>query len=345
MKLTNLFLILFLCISCVEDTNQEVDIKSLETFEASFAIGEKKKLWGEKERKSGKTVKLNVYIMDSDAQSQMLVEDIAPEWSKYGNVDFIFSTDPESQEQFDIVLKIHFEANEVGKGGVSHVGIDSKTFSSKTEPSMELWFTPETSLEAKRRYILHEFGHALGLKHEHHHPDRTFEYNEDKVYADCEKDSWSRSDCNMFKIKKIKGKKYLFFDYDIESIMHYGIHKDALKDSEESIIGTTELSEIDKITIATLYPGRMNEADVKALAAEARLNEIQAKQREIQLASDLVALGKVKNCEISHITYNNKPAYSYKRIGVSWAKAGVTSIYTDKFKLVSEMMKDSRCAL
>ena len=68
----------------------------------------------------------------------------------------------------------------------SHVGTIAATID-ENEPTMWLDLAP-THYEAREksavRYkatILHEFGHALGLQHEHQHPDAPSQYTSEKL--------------------------------------------------------------------------------------------------------------------------------------------------------------------
>ena len=57
----------------------------------------------------------------------------------------------------------------------SYLGTDSRRFSRTGRPSMYLVFDPDDANNTDQefqRVILHEFGHALGLIHEHMRPDR-----------------------------------------------------------------------------------------------------------------------------------------------------------------------------
>jgi serralysin len=48
--------------------------------------------------------------------------------------------------------------------------------------------------------IMHEFGHALGLQHEHQHPQAPINWNRSKVYADMAAIGWTPDmvDANIF---------------------------------------------------------------------------------------------------------------------------------------------------
>lgn len=243
--------------SCQEGNVEKHNLTELG--DVNFAIAEKEKVWDEEARSENKTVNLSVLILGGTSADQDLLIRQASIWSEYGNIDFEFTTDKHDQEIFDIIVKIHNSKNGLNKGGTSAVGTDSSFYTKKGEASMDIWFTPETPTNHKNLFVLHEFGHALGLLHEHQHPERTFEYNKKEMFRICKDDKWEKSDCKAFKLKTKKGKKYLLLKYDAGSIMHYGIHKDEISGEFDKRIleAATELSRLDKIAIATLYPGRV----------------------------------------------------------------------------------------
>lgn len=63
----------------------------------------------------------------------------------------------------------------------------------------------------QRRTILHEFGHVLGLRHEHQRPDRP-----DDLYPGQPDGRYKKYPRSV--LDKEKG---IYFEYDVDSIMHY----------------------------------------------------------------------------------------------------------------------------
>ena len=111
-----------------------------------------------------KQTKKQLYISftDGDKKVQEKVKQTAKEWEKYCGKEFIFSDFPNQATEADITISFK------DKTSWSLIGTDSKT----TVPSMNLgWLTINTSDEEYRRVVLHEFGHALGLVHEHQNPN------------------------------------------------------------------------------------------------------------------------------------------------------------------------------
>lgn len=75
-----------------------------------------------------------------------------------------------------------------------------------------------------RRKILHEFGHALGLHHEHMHPELTLDWNygPNGVYDYYEAtNGWDKKKVDDNVIKRLDPDVYNFSDFDTDSIMAY----------------------------------------------------------------------------------------------------------------------------
>ena len=87
------------------------------------------------------------------------VDDTVGEWVKYANVTI-------KKISENGIVRIAFDP----KGGLwSYVGIYVLTISDKTEPTMNLGWIKDTKVTNAydRGTILHEWGHTLGLLHEH----------------------------------------------------------------------------------------------------------------------------------------------------------------------------------
>lgn len=170
--------------------------------------------------------------MEGEPDKHDIVKRFATEWSQFGNIKFDFSNDPDSE------IRIAFQDD----GAWSYIGTDCLNIPRDTHTMNFGWLD--------KAVVLHEFGHALGMIHEHQNPLGGIHWNKPKVYADLggPPNFWDREtvDHNMFEtydVDQINGTVV-----DKKSIMLYFIPKEWTTDgffAEEN----TELSEVDKTFI------------------------------------------------------------------------------------------------
>ena len=187
---------------------------------------------------------INVSFIGGTDWQQSKVKQYAPIWSQYANVKFNFLTTGAGE------VRISFISN---KGSYSFIGIDAKNRLSYQETMNLGWInTSKTELQLKS-VILHEFGHALGLLHEHMNPMSNIKWNKPVVYAYyLQYDGWSRDmvDKQVFDRYSVSMTNK---SYDQRSIMHYPIPKDFTLDGY-AVSENSDLSADDKKLIAELYP-------------------------------------------------------------------------------------------
>jgi Astacin (Peptidase family M12A) len=205
---------------------------------ASAAI-EKLKLWD-----NGKHVRC--LFLDGDASVKSKVVEIAKEWEQVSNLTLDFVTSGSAE------VRISFQE----KGfSWSTVGVDALTVP-RTKATMNYgWLEPGTALREYQRVVRHEFGHALGMIHEHQNPDaRTkIPWDKPKVYAYYAQQGWSKDDVdfNIFAVYAEDATN--FTSFDPTSIMEYAI-PDSLTVGSYSIGWNTELSATDRDFMARQYP-------------------------------------------------------------------------------------------
>lgn len=148
------------------------------------------------------------------------------------------------------------------KGYWSLVGQHSVNSARQFEQSMnfEAWDVRDVDDTTLRRIVLHEFGHALGLHHEHQNPQSACEQQFDWDYAYRElampPNQWPPSEVDL-NLRRLVGGSYSSSAFDAASIMIYSLPARFYKDREHATCfrpNTSMLSAGDKTAIATKYP-------------------------------------------------------------------------------------------
>jgi len=193
---------------------------------------------------------LHVRFMGGTSDQHALVEKHAIEWSNHANIKFVFDN------RSDAEIRISFEDD----GAWSYIGKDALNVPLHAATMNFGWLD--------QGVILHEFGHALGMIHEHQNPNGGIEWNKQQVYEDLAgaPNFWSKEtvDHNMFR-------KYLLnqvnaVEVDEESIMLYAIPKRWTKDGFHST-PNDELSAEDKkfIGASINYPFEADQTEPNQL--------------------------------------------------------------------------------
>ena len=182
---------------------------------------------------------LRVKFVGGTAGEQDTVKKYASEWAKYGNIRFDFGNSPDSE------IRIAFDDD----GSWSYIGTDCLSIPKNTHTINFGWLD--------QGVVLHEFGHALGMIHEHQNPLGGIKWNKDKVYQDLggSPNFWDKAttDNNMFKTyekNQINGTQL-----DQKSIMLYSIPPEWTTDGFSSQ-ENQQLSKTDQAFIGDIsnYP-------------------------------------------------------------------------------------------
>lgn len=112
-------------------------------------------------------VTLKVRFLGGTSQQQGIVRQFVPEWSQFANIKFNFTNATDAE------IRITFAAN---LGAWSYIGTDALNIPSDTA-TMNLGWQDEA-------VVLHEFGHAIGLIHEHQNPFGGIKWNRPAVIKD-----------------------------------------------------------------------------------------------------------------------------------------------------------------
>ncbi len=185
--------------------------------------------------------RLRIRFVGGSAQHQSLVKQHAAQWTQHANLTLDFGDAPDAD------IRVAFADD----GAWSYIGTDAKGIPLH-EPTLNLGWVDEA-------VILHEFGHAIGLAHEHQHPELTFQWNEAAVIRDLSgpPNNWDEATIRHNVFEKYRHDQVNGTEFDPSSIMLYAFPP------EWTIppTGTTEntkLSTMDKLFVAgaKMYPGR-----------------------------------------------------------------------------------------
>jgi len=187
---------------------------------------------------------IKVKFLSGSKELQNKIKPIAKEWEKYANVKFNFVTSGDA----DIRV---FIGN--GNGHDSYIGTVCKSIDSRDE-TMNLDSADVAGSDAfLKTVVLHEFGHAIGLLHEHSSPISGIKWDKENMYKEYAKIGWTKEDVD-FQVFSVYNKSYTNgTKYDNKSIMHYPINPGETLDGY-TIDWNMQLSAGDVELIKALYP-------------------------------------------------------------------------------------------
>jgi len=193
----------------------------------------------------GKEV-LRVRFLSGSDYLQSKVRDYAQIWTKYAHIRFEFNDDGPSD------LRVSFVHN--GRSW-SYIGNSAENVDKKKATMNFGWFDEKTTEVEFRRAILHEFGHALGLVHEHQSPKAAISWKKQYLYQYYAKApfEWNQNVVRDNIIDKYATTRTQYSSYDPYSIMHYPIPA-AFTTNGYSVGLNTDLSAKDKEFVSKLYP-------------------------------------------------------------------------------------------
>lgn len=192
-----------------------------------------------------KAAHIRICYLDGTFELRRRVAAIARQWSDIAGIEFVPA---QSKGQSDV--RITFAPG----GSWSHVGSSALSVP-YNQPTMQLgWVTEELDDTELQQVVLHEFGHMLGLVHEHQNPAGGIRWDKDRVYAYYMgyPNYWSRAqvDDNIF--EQYSRDLTQFTEFDPHSIMLYPVPEHFTLDGV-SIGWNTSISDVDRDFIRRVY--------------------------------------------------------------------------------------------
>jgi hypothetical protein len=179
------------------------------------------------------------------------VRAVAEEWTgpDMANVRFQFLDDSDTG---DADIRIGFTQ---GDGSWSYLGTMSQQIPASEQTMNYGWLTPDSDDDELHRVVAHEFGHALGLIHEHQNPDKPISWNRDAVIADLSgpPNNWDPETIENNIFKRYDPSEVATTPTDPDSIMMYPIPATWTTDGF-SVGLNRDLSDTDRRFIAQAYP-------------------------------------------------------------------------------------------
>jgi hypothetical protein len=185
---------------------------------------------------------IRMRFLGGTQEQQDMVQAMAPEWTQHANLNFEFGDDPRSE------IRVSFDSND---GAWSYVGTDNLGIPLHAATLNLGW--------QDQGVILHEFGHMIGLSHEHQNPDGGIEWNEEAVIRDLSgpPNFWDEQTIRHNVLNRYRADQVHGTDFDPDSVMLY-----AFPDEWTLNMGATheneDISDQDRDFVRSerMYPGR-----------------------------------------------------------------------------------------
>jgi Astacin (Peptidase family M12A) len=219
----------------MEARAREHNSKKFDTI-AYASIADNHLLW-----EVGQQILIRFFNGTSEQQSRVL--SLAKEWEKYANIKFV----QVYAEPSNVRVKFGTEEENYSLPGSDAIQINP------AEQTLQLEFALFRDSIRLKRTVLHQFGHALGLMHEHSPPDAGIQWNKDTMYRHYAKLGWDSEmvDAQIFDL--LNHHYSNSFGYDSKSIMRYPIPS-WQTNNKFSVGWNNKISEGDKLLAGMIYP-------------------------------------------------------------------------------------------
>jgi hypothetical protein len=195
--------------------------------------------------------KIQVCFVDGARNLQELViEAVESSWEKYANIDFVFDNNPCGPAGHDIRVSLAFTNRSWSK-----LGTASRSAALRGETTLQLGWLADRTIPKSRQMgtIIHEFGHALGLNHEHQNPNIPITYDPYKTYIYFARTNGWCPETTYHNVLSTRNSGVDATLWDKQSIMHYPISSE-ITTNGVSVQRSHVLSAGDKMWAAVTYP-------------------------------------------------------------------------------------------
>lgn len=209
--------------------------------------------------------KLRVCFFEGSQALRDVVAKVASEWEAENNsIRFDFGK-PGKRRTCNLDSDMQIRVSFSKEGYWSHIGQNSVIFAAQNEPSLNLEgfmdIAPGNLTKYAHSTIRHEFGHALGIDHEHQNPAGGCdnEYNWKRVYSYLQgpPNNWPKETID-WNLRQASGEDIQTTKFDRKSVMIYQFPADFYRKGAKSKCfvpdKNTRISGGDRSLIAIMYP-------------------------------------------------------------------------------------------
>lgn len=203
--------------------------------------GLRDKLWPEHQRR------LHVRFLGGDPRLHRRIATIVRQWEQHAHIRFVFEQSPAAP------IRVAF----VRGASWAYIGTDALDPNiGRDDPTVNFgWFSPATPNDELQRVVLHEFGHVLGLIHEHQSPSASIPWNRDAVraYFAGPPNHWSEAQVEQNIFARYDHEQANASEFDPASIMLYPIPPE-FTNGKLTVGWNRALSQQDRSYVGELYP-------------------------------------------------------------------------------------------
>lgn len=202
-------------------------------------VADPSRIW---DRPSTGSLVLRVRFLDGTPEQHSDVLNHARAWCEHSALEF------DQSDAYNAQIRVSVAP---GHGNWSYIGTDA------VRPDIGFAQASMNLADIDPGTVLHEFGHALGLEHEHQHPDTLLKLNRPRILAEMTQppNSWSIDEVDRNILHRFAQANVAVTPFDPASIMAYEIPPSWLLEGT-ALPRNTCLSTGDIALVCALYGAR-----------------------------------------------------------------------------------------